>query len=49
MAKTIGERVAVLETTVTDHVKHCMWWQRAIFGGVMLLVIEGTVRYFIHG
>jgi hypothetical protein len=48
VGKTLPERVAVLEEQIAQHISHCVWWQRAIAGGVFLLIVEVTVRLVTH-
>ena len=55
MAKTVVERLAVVETELLNHVKSCEAraarlekWLRGVVIGVGLLVFEAVLRFFIH-
>jgi hypothetical protein len=45
---SLETRVAILEKVVSDHISSCVWWQRAIFSGIVLLIAESTARYIFH-
>ena len=56
MAKSVVERLAVVETELVSHVKSCEAraarlekWLRGVVIGVGLLVLEALLRFFFHG
>lgn len=45
--RTLGERLAVVEDRLEYHVRHCAWWQRAVFAAALTAAITG-VAHLIH-